>query len=80
MSSGEAARHADGDLPGNPMMWVLIASEIAVFGLALAGFQLARVFDPELFAASQARLDEAIELAEEGIDVLPLPDLPDEHN
>ncbi|MCB1481424.1 MAG: cytochrome c oxidase subunit 3 [Rhodobiaceae bacterium] len=57
MSSGEAARHADGDLPGNPMMWVLIASEIAVFGLALAGFQLARVFDPELFAASQARLD-----------------------
>ena len=28
----------------------------------------------------KASLDEAIELAEEGIDVLPLPDLPDEHN
>ena len=46
-----------GGLPGNPMMWVLIASEIAVFGAGLAGFAGARIFKPEEFAQSQAMLD-----------------------
>jgi nitric oxide reductase NorE protein len=44
-------------LPGNPIMWVLILSELAVFGAFLAGFAGARLGAPEVFAASQARLD-----------------------
>ena len=54
MSAGEPN---PGALPGNPMMWVLIASEIAVFGAGLAGFAGARIFEPEEFARSQAMLD-----------------------
>ena len=46
-----------GTLPGNPRMWILIASEIAVFGAGLAGFAGARIFQPEVFAQSQATLD-----------------------
>lgn len=45
------------DLPGNPLMWVLILSELVVFGAFLIGFAGARVADPGLFAESQARLD-----------------------
>ncbi len=44
-------------LPGNPLMWVLIASELAVFGGALIGYSGARVRDPSGFAAAQDQLD-----------------------
>lgn len=44
-------------LPGNPLMWVLILSELAVFGAFLAGFAGARVMQPQVFAESQAMLD-----------------------
>ena len=54
MSAGEPN---PGALPGNPMMWVLIASEIAVFGAGLSGFAGARILEPEEFAQSQAMLD-----------------------
>jgi nitric oxide reductase NorE protein len=44
-------------LPGHPLMWVLIASELAVFGLALLGYAGARARDPLGFAAAQDSLD-----------------------
>ena len=44
-------------LPGHPLMWVLIASELAVFGLALLGYAGARARDPLGFAAAQDHLD-----------------------
>lgn len=44
-------------LPGNPLMWVLIASELLVFGMALIGFAGARTLDPSGFAAAQDSLD-----------------------
>lgn len=44
-------------LPGNLMMWILIFSELAVFGAAFAGFAIARVLDPTTFAAGQAHLN-----------------------
>ncbi len=44
-------------LPGNPLMWVLILSELFVFGAFFAGFSVDRAMHPALFAASQARLD-----------------------
>ena len=44
-------------LPGHPMIWVLIASELAVFGLALLGYAGARARDPQGFAAAQDTLD-----------------------
>lgn len=43
-------------LPGNLMMWILIFSELAVFGVAFLGFSVARVMDPAIFAAGQAHL------------------------
>lgn len=43
-------------LPGNPMMWILILGEIAVFGVFLVGFSVARVIDPQMFDNSQAHL------------------------
>jgi len=46
-----------GALPGNPLMWVLIGSELLVFGAGLIGLAGARLMQPELFAASQASLD-----------------------
>ena len=46
-----------GALPGNPMMWVLIGSELLVFGAGLIGLAGARLMEPELFAESQATLD-----------------------
>ncbi len=45
------------DLPGNPMMWLLICSELLVFGAAFLGFAVARALEPELFAQSQDTLD-----------------------
>ncbi len=43
-------------LPGNPLIWVLIASELAVFALALAGYAGVRAKDPSGFAAAQDQL------------------------
>ncbi len=45
------------DLPGNPVMWLLIASELLVFGAIFVGFASARLFEPEAFAASQDQLN-----------------------
>ncbi|MTW16019.1 cytochrome c oxidase subunit 3 family protein [Rhodoplanes serenus] len=45
------------DLPGHPMMWVLIFSELTAFGLLLGAFAVARAVDPAGFAADQTRLD-----------------------
>ncbi|MFP5514419.1 MAG: cytochrome c oxidase subunit 3 [Alphaproteobacteria bacterium] len=44
-------------LPGNLMMWILIFSELAVFGVAFVGFAIARVLEPATFAAGQAHLN-----------------------
>ncbi|PWC89491.1 copper oxidase [Azospirillum sp. TSH100] len=44
-------------LPGNLMMWILIFSELAVFGVAFIGFAIARVLDPVTFATGQAHLN-----------------------
>ncbi len=45
------------ELPGNPMIWLLIISEIAVFGAGFAGFAVAFILDPETFRASQDTLN-----------------------
>ncbi len=44
-------------LPGNPMIWLLILSELVVFGIGLAGFVIARDLDPAGFARAQDSLD-----------------------
>ncbi len=44
-------------LPGNPMIWLLIISEIAVFGAGFAGFVIAFLLDPETFIRSQDTLN-----------------------
>jgi nitric oxide reductase NorE protein len=44
-------------LPGNPLMWVLILSEMLVFGALLGGFAATRLIDPQSYAAGQAALD-----------------------
>jgi nitric oxide reductase NorE protein len=48
---------AFGELPGDLMMWVLIASELLVFGAALLAFLAVRTTDPAGFSADQALLD-----------------------
>ena len=48
--------HALDTLPGELLMWVLIVSELLVFGAALAAFLAVRATDPEGFAQSQALL------------------------
>ncbi len=45
------------ELPGEPMMWVLIFSELAAFGLFLGAFTVARAVSPAVFASGQATLD-----------------------
>lgn len=45
------------ELPGDPMIWVLIFSELAVFGLLLGAFAVARAVNPSVFATGQALLD-----------------------
>ncbi|MFD2207726.1 cytochrome c oxidase subunit 3 family protein [Kiloniella antarctica] len=47
-------------LPGNPMMWILIISELMVFGLLLAGYCVKFLENPELFINSQAQLNRLI--------------------
>ena len=44
-------------LPGNPMIWLLILSELAVFGAGFVGFVIAFAIDPETFTRSQDTLD-----------------------
>jgi nitric oxide reductase NorE protein len=46
-----------GALPGDLMMWVLIVSELLVFGAALLAFLAVRAMHPETFAAGQAELN-----------------------
>ncbi|MCU0955539.1 MAG: cytochrome c oxidase subunit 3 family protein [Hyphomicrobium sp.] len=46
------------ELPGDLMMWVLIASELLVFGAALLAFLAVRASDPSGFASGQAKLDQ----------------------
>ena len=46
-----------GELPGDLMMWVLIVSELLVFGAALLAVLGVRATDPAGFAADQAVLD-----------------------
>ncbi len=46
-----------GELPGDLMMWVLIASELLVFGAALIAFLGVRLTDPAGFAHDQALLN-----------------------
>ena len=62
--NAHSARDGAGDdwgplsgLPGNPVMWLLIASELVVFGALFAGFGIARIGEPDVFARSQDHLD-----------------------
>jgi nitric oxide reductase NorE protein len=43
-------------LPGHPMMWVLIFSELVAFGALLGGFSVARVVNRAVFDSGQAQL------------------------
>jgi nitric oxide reductase NorE protein len=45
------------DLPGDLMMWVLIVSELLVFGAGLIAFLSVRITDPGGFADAQAMLN-----------------------
>ncbi|WP_421780859.1 cytochrome c oxidase subunit 3 family protein [Kiloniella litopenaei] len=47
-------------LPGNPMMWILIISELMVFGLLLGGYCIKFLETPDLFINSQAQLNRLI--------------------
>jgi nitric oxide reductase NorE protein len=44
-------------LPGDPMMWVLVFSELVAFGLFLGAFIVARAVSPAVFASGQTELD-----------------------
>ena len=52
-------RTAFDDLPGDLMMWVLIVSELVVFGAGLIAFLSVRITDPAGFAEAQAHLHRA---------------------
>ena len=45
------------DLPGHPMMWVLILTEMVTFGLLFLAFAVTKAVHPDIFAAGQAQLD-----------------------
>jgi nitric oxide reductase NorE protein len=47
------------ELPGEVMMWVLIVSELLVFGAGLVAFMAMRLTDPAGFAEAQAHLHRA---------------------
>lgn len=61
MTDGEAPRDGGwgvlGQLPGELVMWILIVSELLVFGAGLSAFLAVRAGDPAGFAADQALLD-----------------------
>ena len=44
-------------LPGDPMMWVLVFSELVAFGLFLGAFIVARAVNPAMFASGQTELN-----------------------
>ncbi|MEH2628634.1 nitric oxide reductase NorE protein [Bradyrhizobium sp. AZCC 1719] len=44
-------------LPGDPMMWVLVFSELVAFGLFLGAFIVTRAVRPAVFASGQTALD-----------------------
>jgi nitric oxide reductase NorE protein len=44
-------------LPGDPMMWVLVVSELVAFGLFLGAFIVTRAVRPDVFASGQTALD-----------------------
>ncbi|HHW32815.1 MAG TPA: cytochrome c oxidase subunit 3 family protein [Paracoccus solventivorans] len=56
MTEATDIRRNPGGLPGELIMWVLIVSELAVFGAALLIFLVLRLGDPQGFAESQAQL------------------------
>lgn len=60
MNKAQASHGSDvlSELPGELMMWVLIASELAVFGAALIACLAVRAADPAGFAADQAQLNQ----------------------
>jgi nitric oxide reductase NorE protein len=63
MSQADApARGPFAGLPGHPMMWILIASELLAFGGALIAFSGARIADPRGFAQAQDHLDRLVGL------------------
>ena len=49
--------HPAGTLPGELMMWVLIISELLVFGAGLIAFMAVRLTDPAGFAEAQSHLN-----------------------
>ena len=62
MSASECEQQGTGwgileDLPGDPMIWVLIFSELAAFGLFIGAFVVARAIHHTVFAVGQAALD-----------------------
>ncbi|SHE33698.1 nitric oxide reductase NorE protein [Modicisalibacter ilicicola DSM 19980] len=59
-SEGEADWGPLSALPGNPLMWVLILSEMLVFAAAFGLFAWMRADQRELFDASQQLLDPVI--------------------
>jgi len=48
------------ELPGDLMIWVLIVSELLVFGAGLAAFLAVRITDPMGFAEAQDHLNRAM--------------------
>jgi nitric oxide reductase NorE protein len=48
------------ELPGNPIMWVLIISELLVFGALFIGFSINHLLEPETFIQSQNLLSRMI--------------------
>lgn len=51
-----AGGHETNRLPGELMMWILILSELAVFGAGLLAFLAVRLTDPAGFAEAQSHL------------------------
>ena len=52
-----SARTQEAAPPADLMMWVLIVSELLVFGAGMAAFLAVRISDPAGFAAAQDMLD-----------------------
>lgn len=55
--SGSEEENPLAALPGDLMMWILIVSELLVFGAGLAAFLAIRIGDPSGFAEAQDHLD-----------------------
>lgn len=57
-------------LPGHPLIWILIGSELLVFGFALLAHAGARALDPAGFAAMQDHLDRGMGALNAGVLIL----------